>query len=122
MKLNFSRMPTDYPVKVRKPSGYWLFMIDVKSRLGPAGKTVAEDEWPRLPLEIKEQYKGHAGEMKKNGEQLFWTNALRLEGIIEEKNCFQKAYEMLKGERDSSDEEVSIDDINDYLCHGEHML
>lgn len=115
-------MPTDYPVEVKKPSGFWLFTIDVKSRLGPVGKTVAEHEWPTLPLEIKEQYKCHAREIKRNGVQLFWTNALRLEGIIQEKNCFQKAYEMLKGERDSSDDEVSIDDINDYLCHGEHML
>ena len=122
MKLNFSKMPMDYPVQVRKPSGYWLFVIDMKCRLGPAGQTVAEHEWPRLPLEIKNQYKGHAREMRKNREHLFWTNALRLEGVTEEKNSFQKAYEMLKGESHSSDEEVSIDAINDYLCHGEHLL
>ncbi len=120
--LSFKPSRYRQPVHVgKKPAAFWLFCLDVKSRLGPKGHDVADVEWPELPQHIKRQYQREAAQMKKERRVKFTPDPMRLEDILHDKNEFARAYELAKGEMEG-DKLPSMDRVIEIVNHKEHLL
>ena len=123
-ELNFHPRRNSNPVWLtNKPSGFWLFRLDLVARLGPSGRDEAHYLWPEIKEEYKGQYNEEAIRMKCHNIRNFYPDPLRVNQVIKVKSCWDKAFDIVRSERAGGIglDMTDIDHLMDVFNHMDHL-
>ena len=99
-KLSFHGGTFRHPIRLRsKPTGFWIFSLDLESRLGPSGKEEAHYLWQDIDDYYKDQYKEHAAILQSHKIKMFTPNPMRINQIVNIRSYWDKAYNVVRHER-----------------------